>query len=119
MGKAVVYLSGSILNRKSVRKLPSHRTGKKEEVTTTCAKPNRGHAQSDRGGNDREGSGGVGTLNAITQQQPSRTDGHPIFCKDFIVIFKMVTHTRDEVLTLNIKKCIFIVTMKAVVVWVH
>ena len=39
-------------------------TGKKEEVTTTCAKPNRGHAQSDRGGNDREGSGGVGTLNA-------------------------------------------------------
>ena len=35
---SVVYLLGSILNRKLVRKSPSGLPAQKEEVTTTCAK---------------------------------------------------------------------------------
>ena len=56
-------------------------------------------------GNDHEGSGGVGTLNGITQQQPSRTmTTHPIFCKDSIVINRQIVLLILELLNVEMKR---------------
>ena len=60
-------------------------------MTTRAKVMRKGHTRNEILGNDREGSGGVGTLNGITQQQPSRTmTTHPIFCKDSIVINRQI-----------------------------
>ena len=45
-------------------------------------------------GNDREGSGGVGTLNVNTQQQPSRTTQLEIHPQTFTGREEVTTHAK-------------------------